>query len=483
MNTPLVARPEDSLRTVLWEEYIEPVAAWLAGDANAPMVLAQASGSSWECAISVLFLQNVSTEIKAKPATTVTQSPIDVNRLDAKISESANWLLDQCQPRSSERPFWEGVTWDTAVCVRVIGNLLLDDSEAVFSADRRDVAVERCGQALRWLTAEFKTWEENVTYPFGPSDLAQIAATLMSLSSMDSPILDEAFKKGKKDALAHAEAIVRYLVEARDEARKEEQEQEGDEASSPVAAFWGDFFQSGEVVEALALFVAYGLANSPGKPLSDPSIECRKRVVSCIQYFEDHQVDGRWGTHSDTCRALYAYLRASRLIPDVGPEDHLILKALRWMCDRKQVFADGSFMHTMFITVFYALALWEAYKYWEPAKESTMKVYDSAFWAAPVRSTPERAKRLALQVERDQVRYELVRKDKLVKKLWAGAAFVGVFVIAVVYGFMDGALEWTYSRGDTIGALGFLLSAASAAAGLVYGWPFKRRNKEDQNQK
>ena len=115
-----------------------------------------------------------------------------------------------------------------------------------------------------------------------------------------------------------------------------------------------------------------------------------------------------WGSHIDTIRVVHSYVLVRRQIPQrsqlsldplIVPEIHTTFKALRWLCDEKQIFDDGSMLHTSFLTIFYALALAEVYRSWEPARLRIDRLYDDVVWFSPVRTTPERSKRLAAEIQ------------------------------------------------------------------------------------
>jgi hypothetical protein len=377
------ARP---LRDVLLGRYITPTARWLLGSVNSPYLLPQAANSNWECALGIEFLLNIRSELNDAEL---------VDAIPLKVSQTARWMMDQAVTDADGMLSWECVTWDTAVCVRALMRTINELPQQFSTAEIR--RVESVSQkALSWLVTRFRSWEREIMYPFGPADVAQILEALVYVNT-HAPELIEGLPASEPDShlLPWPEAtvideIAAYLVTAKEDLPPNMIAIDPPEA----VAFWSDFFQSGEVIDCLASYLRYCRRSV----FHD---ECRRLMVTCIRYFERHQVDGKWGAHADTCRALYGYLRATHAIPEAGQEDHLVMKALRWMCDEKQTFSDGSFLHTPFVTVFYAAALWEAYVHWPLAAKPVNTVYDVALWSAPVRATEERGLRLALQIEAD----------------------------------------------------------------------------------
>jgi hypothetical protein len=81
-----------------------------------------------------------------------------------------------------------------------------------------------------------------------------------------------------------------------------------------------------------------------------------------------------------------------------------VFKALRYLCDDKTVFLDGSIAHEMEPTVYYALALIEVLRNWCLPEEicetkPTMELYDYILWHTPARSTYERLLRTKAESE------------------------------------------------------------------------------------
>ena len=84
------------------------------------------------------------------------------------------------------------------------------------------------------------------------------------------------------------------------------------------------------------------------------------------------------------------------------------------MCDSNKVLADGSFLHTSYATVFYALSLIEAYETWELGHKPTNEVYHMVVWLNPNIETTERARRLDLELKQKKNSEELSQLKYLV---------------------------------------------------------------------
>ena len=389
-----------TLKEVLKKNQIRKVALWLLGkDENS--ILAQYSNSLWESSLSIIFLINYVAILDEH------EEPDLKNKIKSKSKAVARWLKDK-KTESHDHKYihWEGVTWDTCVVIRALGKALKEFPDEFSEHEKTEI--KKCiSKGASWLYYRFSKWETEVKYPFGPADVAQIISTLIIIRSdfpeIYSNILSES---GKKKCEIEVE-IVRYLLHIKTE-KTLTIPITSDEDEEVVTYWWDDFFSTAEVVEALAVFYKYYESDLELKNLDKKILSLTKHaLVKACAYFEQGQVDGMWGSHIDTIKVIYAYVRIRNLIPQsnsfskeplIIPEIHTTFKALRWMCDEKQIFSDGSFLHTMFLTVFYAHALLEVYNGWEPANLIIKQLYDDVIWFSPVRTTPERSKRLAAEL-------------------------------------------------------------------------------------
>jgi hypothetical protein len=314
-----------------------------------------------------------------------------------------------------------------------------------------------------WTFEASRGWNDDVTFHFGPSDLAQVLVTSVYLVSVQSPIVEDVARATQMDIDRENSRLARYLIRARDESADD---------SSGQLAFWADYFQTAEVIESLA---SYASQYKSG-PNGELSASCNKEVVSCIQRLESEQEDGRWGTHTDTCRSLFAYMRTARLVDGIEPQPHIVLKALRWICDKKQVFDDGSFLHTSFITVFFVQAVWESYRHWDIADRQVIDAYDLALWSTPVRTTPERAKRLRLQVRLDELQANKTETDRRRRLYLATAVGGAIMVLGLGLAASLSYLAVDIKSDNFWAVLGVVTPFALGAAGLIRGWPALARS-------
>ena len=171
-----------------------------------------------------------------------------------------------------------------------------------------------------------------------------------------------------------------------------------------------------------------------------------------VRYLETEHIDGKWGLPDATSLALMAYLRGYSTLGDVEPEPHIVLKTVRWLCDSKQRFSDGSILHSTNHTIFFCLAIVEVCNRWlslESIKNlSVIDIYDYVLWQMPARTTVERAKRLETQSKLDQERFSRRRLETQIERTlgsltrWQLASFtifwvlVGIF-FSIALGFIQ----------------------------------------------
>lgn len=408
----------ETLQTVLRQRYIRDVAEWLLGE-NDNAVLAQAGNSVWESALTIIFLADARAIFEDH-----SEAPELVARIEYKSAVVGRWLLNKkTVPPGGGYACWEGVTWDTSVVIRSL-LVVLNDYEKSFSASETERIKEAIVDGMKWLYSRFDKWEEQVKYPFGPADIAQIAIAIVRLAR-DFPDLYERSRVehyGAKEPNDPPTKVIQYLLHKKTEKTLSVPTSSGDE--DIVTYWWDDYFSTAEVVEALSRFYEY-CQSTPERMAKYGGMlyGVKDALVRACTYFEQGQVEGMWGSHIDTLRVIYAYVLIRRLIPQstagiddplIVPEIHTTFKALRWMCDEKQIFDDGSFTHTMFLTTFYSMALIEVYRSWDCAQKRIDEIYDDVVWASPVRTTPERSKRLAAELLTSQLVQDL--KDERQKR-------------------------------------------------------------------
>ncbi len=488
--TPFSAPLRDVLRT----KYIRNAAIWLMGKED-NSILAQAGNSVWEAALTVRFLADVS-EIFAESGEEAELS----ERIRYKSAVVSRWLLSK---RTGD--CWENVTWDTSVTVRALMIALKKYSDSFSDHERREI-LEAIRKGIGWLCHRFSQWETQVKYPFGPADVSQIVIALIHLT-VDHPELYQAVCNdyyGVEGPTDLAAEIVQYLLHKKTEKTLTIETTAG--AEEVIAYWWDDYFSTAEVVEALAWFHQYCESSDARRQEHKQLLHSVKvALVRACTYFEQEQVEGMWGSHIDTVKVIYSYVIIRRLVPQraaavdaplIVPEVHTTFKALRWMCDEKQIFSDGSFLHTMFLTIFYALALVEIYRSWEPAHDAIAKIYDDVVWFSPVRTTPERSRRLAAEISNTELNDQLEARERQlahlalqlnrarqsrVKIAWTGVVGVLGIPLLFIVGVMLNVIHLKFAidnASDFLEYLGVFVAILVAAMAAI--WQYDRFLGEHQ---
>lgn len=417
---------EVSLRDVLYRNHIVPVTEWLIGHTRSP-VLAIEANSSWETALTLRILLDVEMIATEQGDHGLASQ---ANKLVAPI---VDWLIGQSHMHSDGTACWDHVTWDTAAVVSALADALGRHPDLLHHT-AHDSINQLIGCALSWLCARFDHWPDHVKYPFGDADVAQIAIALVKVATA-LPDTYRAFLKTRQlDASGDpAGEVARYLLLEKSQGTVDETRHTRTVTQNAIADtkritpaqiqdWWGDPFNTAEVLEALARYHAFCRSNPSPDSHSGPDLQdIEIAIARACAYLEESQDDGMWGTHVDTIRTLNTYVLLPRLLaPDPQghcpaeafiPEVHLSFKALRWLCDEKQIMDDGSCLHTSFLTVFYAQTLAEVYRSWAPARRPILSIYDDVVWASPVRATPERLDRMQAEIHNAELRRIVASKD------------------------------------------------------------------------
>lgn len=407
----------ETLSNILRSQYIKPVANWLLGKKENSL-LAQEGNSAWETGLTIMFLayaRDIFNENNEEPQLR------DV--ICQKTIAAVKWLLSRKVVSPIDKNIcWEYVTYDTSVVIHAL-LMSLKKYKNYFDDNLEQEIVEATVSAMKWLQKRFNQWETQVKYPFGPTDVAQIVITALYISDEFPKVYERICQEWGGDALVAD--IIEYLLFKKTEKILTYETVEGVK-DQIISYMWEDFLNTAEVVEAIAMF--YKHCQSSIKHMErykDLLDEIKIAIVRSCTFFEQGQVEGMWGSHLETIRVLHTYVSIRNMVqhsikgsnnPLIIPEMHAIFKALRWMCDRKQVFPDGSFLHTMLLTIYYAHTLIEVYHTWEHVHDSVEKIYDDVVWFSPIRTTAERSKRLATEMKYIQLKEEndyLQREDRL----------------------------------------------------------------------
>ncbi|MDC9723683.1 MAG: hypothetical protein PSN34_13055 [Urechidicola sp.] len=418
------------------ENYIISFTTWLLGKDDLS-ILSQQSGSVWETSLNIITLneiyninnieESLKKEIKRKSIATV------------------DWILSKKNDINSNFTQWDNVTWDTAVAIQSLLMCLSEYSDDL-SQKQKDNIKDATFKGCLWLYSKFSQWELNTKYPFGDADISRIIGVLLKCYNTDADLYNK-IKTHYKENIDPSDdgkwlnnIVMHLLYKGAD---KLDTGSDLSIINKNTKYNWGDndYFTTSDIVDSFCIFYKNFSNNNIPESFDKNIIKYMEVAIkqSCIK-FENNQVDGMWGSHIDTIRVVGSYLLAGSLVSIhtkkkiIKPEIHTIFKAIRWMCDEKQRFDDGSFMHTMFLTVFFADTLVTVYKYWNEADKKILDVYDDVVWSSPARTTPERLERLSLEIEYNQLvgaNLKLVHSHNLTKII-SGVTISVLFVSTAI---------------------------------------------------
>jgi hypothetical protein len=493
-----------TLKTALLEDFLSKMANWLFGT-ESDRLLAQVSNSPWEASLSIIFLLKFSDLIRGE--TLRAKSPT-IDNIERKAKSLSEWLCSHAQHESGEEISWEHVTWDSATVLRALFHIRARFSASLPASTLRAIDTAT-GKGLRWLLGTFAHWHTTIKYPFGPADVASIALCLAEGFRLCPEPLEAACRDlsgGKVSAREFCLGLLREISEyLLLQAAVPRGSWEGETLRFDVPCTWDDFFTTSEALEAIGEY--YHFATTSEKELQNSHREMLDRVRTCLlsaqTYYELSQVDGMWGSHIDTIKCLYVYVKIPRYITLSARSDaltttelHIAFKALRWICDEKQFFQDGSILHTMFLTVFASQTLLEVAQYWPPVDRRIDDLYDDVVWASPVRVSFHKLERtrVALQLEkveraRDAERHTLLGvlgertislyfRDAIVQTfLWASVSAAVCLAAAIGLGMIDVSKVAIRSVGDLMGFAGVCATVLVSGIGLIWAGWYRRRER------
>ncbi len=375
------------IREQLAIDYIVPVARWLmTGDGD--KILAIYGNSAWESALTIIFLLQTQ-EILEKETLAAEISDRDelIATISRKVRATGKWLVLQARSEKTvdgeARIHWDELTWDTSVVLRAL--LIISRKYGKKLTYYREL--ENCLVAgIPWLLEAFDKWLISI-YTAGPQDVAEILILLDQLEQQSPDlyqrILTNSSWRGREKDLEWT--IVAYLIRTRTEARQFSIDKS--ESNSNYALWWGEYFGTAEVLEVLVGFhKKHSVENTKNNysELQQLILKAvRETIIQAVLYFDHTQNDGTWGSAvTDTARVAITYVTLTESFPFVRSNHRVAFKALRWLCSDTQVLDDGSFLHSLFLTIYYADAIMTYYNSWELGKEPLSVVYDKALSAS-----------------------------------------------------------------------------------------------------
>lgn len=414
MVKPFYKFGDNIFRDELWKEYIVPVAQWFMHDKKPEgYLLPQFSGSVWECSLAIDFLlklyahSNVENELK--------------ELIKIKVVNTARWLNSTLmQEESVGGMSWDSAPWDTAVALRTLLSCF-EQFDTSFTDKEQIVFKEHTISVCQWLLLQSKNWKAPDGYL--TADATDLAVTLSVLIAVQKKYPSEfSVLECNYNCEGSINATAKMLLQCVYEG-----------SAYPVEQYklcnWGSCFNIGEVICGLCSYISWPKCDETNKK------ETQDVILAGLKYIEHNQNNGGITDNSvaDSCGITWCYLLASQSVKEYGHDDTMVFRSLCWMCDSNKVLDDGSFLHSSYVTVFYALTLMEVYETWELGKKSTNEVYHFVVWLNPNIETFERAKRLDLELKAKnyETQIDKMKKNEAIAKI-NRSTFIVVFSLVVL---------------------------------------------------
>lgn len=399
-------------RDGLWSEYIIPVARWfLHASEPTGWLLPQYSGSVWECSLSIDFLCKLYDQPSIQD---------DLKKMiKSKVVTTARWLIEELRNEQDvDGLSWDSAPWDSAVALRSL-LFCMDKFRGEFTEDQRKKFDQAAISVCKWLLIQNKNWKAPEGYL--TADTTDLAVTLSVLIMVYQKFPSEYLKlENELSQIESINAAANMLIQC---------VKPLDADSEFILDNWGSCFNIGEVICGLSSYILWNDAKEDIKSIAN------KLILAGLKRIELEQQNNGGITNNnvaDSCGITWCYLVASKAIGVFEHDDTMIFRTLCWMCDSNKVMRDGSFLHTSYATVFYALSLIEIYETWELGKKSTNEVYHVIVWTNPNSEIIERAKRLDMEMDVQKIQTEA---DKFAKEIQGKFSFccgIATFIISVI---------------------------------------------------
>jgi hypothetical protein len=507
--------PQDApLKQRLRAQHLRKVASWLVAPPNSTQPLARQAGSLWEAALTIGVLYDIATIFRdtpsADPADATAETALCA-AIDSKCLETARWLLGEARVAGiGGSKVWEKGLFDNAVILRAVlvafgrhGRGFGGDETKAFADIIVGGLLHICSESLQ-LEADGKFY-----YGSGAGDMAQVLTTVVC-ALRDYPEIVTAFNAQHKIKGPNHEEhdlqwitgwIAQSLVRQQSRhSRKVINHDDPDPVSDAVGttdwSLWDSPYATADVTEALASFLSLDAGRPEYEDAHEPDL--RKEVSTTLRagwsYLELSQTESQWGCVAESAVVLRGYLSVVRIDSDAWaargntrpshtdlpyePDNVTTFKTLRWLCDEKQVSEDGSFLHSLLLTLYYAQALVETYRAWPKAEEPIETVYDDFVWRSRIPTTLEKARRLKLEVANDHLTIEVDRLNQEVaereerryretRTLTKWITTLIILILAMPMTFAMGSLLDFYNIAWTQGKIGDFFQYLSVPTGVV----------------
>lgn len=409
----------EPLERVLVGQYLAPALAWLLGPDSAGTP-AMRVGSSWEVALTLAATLEVRRRWGGQPWV-ARRFP----RLASQIDEMARWLLSKAERHPEGSFCWDHSAWDTAVIARTLFGVTATGSykELAVALDAQARTVDG---AVWWLIRRYVDYShDTVRSALNPAELAQIGRTVVDLAKQDASRVAacaiQAGWTGGPDALL--QSIADVLLRRQSDCPLSPSL--GGHHTSQTGTWWDDWFGSCDV---LAFLIRLLDLNGERTVTLEPSmiVRIRESIARCFTLIEDTQSEGLWGAYLDTIAVLGTYVHVGSAMAAMAAQQgtthltaqpRIVFRTIRWACDPTQSFADGSILHTGFLTTFFVNTLLAVIQFWPKTQLPLIDVYDELSQVMDRGVTIDRANFLTASIERDAAIAKLANQQRRVDQL------------------------------------------------------------------
>lgn len=420
------------LAEIIKTKYLKDALKWV-GDFRDPLssnLLGTKTGNIWGVGYGLLCL------LKSRQIyLTDGEFPGD---FDTKAHNALQFLLDKAS-FGQHHCNWDDNIWDTSVVCRALlyyMNTYPENSE-------KSKVFEICCKAVQWLYHQVET-RSSKRYSLGIPDLSQMLRTFLLVKKLAK---SENCTKEQSPLVNFSldDAIHELVSELIHSAEVKNQLYDGE--SEKIVIWDDDVFATADAIISLSRYIQFE------KPSKDQSAQWNEIITlfqPALRFLELEQVDGKWGIEETTTIALQAYILGYKTIgEDQLPEPHIVFKAIRYLCDPKTVFSDGSIAHKMEPTIYMILAFLELLENWKLpnnilTEKSVHELYDYIIWNTPTRSTHERVKRMQIQSEASILKTLNNKANKIIQEMELIIIRWRTVVFLLVWGLIGYAISFLF---------------------------------------
>jgi hypothetical protein len=472
--------PNEKFKDAIYKDYILKSLDWIER-ASGGVAFAQNYGSNWEAAYALQYLLDVRKialqrnendcvpKIENMCKTIVAFLLAYTNNITDKEKE----FLDQSSGQlveHNDRTNWDSNTWDTSV----VCNALLYYIDEIGSGKKSigtDAPLQRIWivlpNAIKWLFDQFEINRRAYSqYSFGSVDYSRILTLFIYIiKSNNMNTILRAAKLTKVSVINAIHDLADYIDKVKVEEKVSIYDELNRTINDEMVVNWGDCFITSETCDAVSHYLNF-LAKNKQQNNHDEWVErvysTLKKVMRSIEARQNSE--GMWGAHDDTIRCLSSYLSTiselkifegtylstNGLFKSTSPswiresdwEEHKVFKAIRWLFDPKQLFSDGSYLHTSFLSVFMFEAFIAIYNHWDFTENKTLYlIYDEVFWMSPARTTQEKGQVVELEIEQERKLVKikkLKRRTRVMSLACTVVAMIAAFVfISSIFGLIN----------------------------------------------